>query len=447
MVKKNLHEILHLIKNAQVDMGEPPPNDAKPNLKEQAKPAIQQVLKQYTNVPGKKQKEAPLPKNNVTNMQKAILEFAKMLQQSDVMSFGEPLSPQGKGRGQFIGDKVAPSSLGFHGDPNAKPLDPQEEELGGFNPFGNFLMNNYIKTKGHQYLNVDLEQPDREAKDIGSVDAKNIRGLIQTMKHIGTPEPTAAPKPGEKKPVGRGENVPDGIWDVRTNNALRNIAALMSALLNFAKDMGKNVQGYNITDLTNFKNGILSAPEQVAPARKEAIAGNMFLHIKKMEEYYNSFKEQILDNPKYKTFISQQNAFSTIKMDKDKLKQVTDPKEWISKLQSVNTLGQTSKAKAYYDAHKDQSPTNYFGVEVKFNDKPMRFNYSQLSDVNAFKARIKEYLGKEPSTEDIKGVFDSLKTSIKSLPGKSKPQPSGITHQNDESIAERQREWEARQKR
>jgi hypothetical protein len=366
-------------------------------------------------IPAKTTKQAPIPNNHVAQMQSAILSVAKLLQTSDVTSMDASLSPQGKGRGQFIGkpqEGAAPSASGLHGD-NEKTLAPQEEELGGFEPFGNFLMSQYIKAPGHQYVNVDMEQPNRETPGVGSAIANNIRGLVQTLTHIGTPVPEEKPKPGEKKkPVGRGENVPDGVWDVRTNNALKNIAAIMGAMLNFAKDMKQSVTAYTSTDLSNFKSGIPNAPENVDPSKKEQIAAVMTQHLNKMKEFFTQFKTKVVDNPQYKSFISQQNAFGLIKMDKDKKKQLKT-EEYVGK--DLNDPSKADHLKRYYSAYKDQSPNSkYYGVEVPYGDLRMKFIYNQMSNGTAFRNRVAEYLGREPTADEIKQVFIALQNAVKS---------------------------------
>lgn len=378
-----------------------------------------------------KPKLRPLPTNNVGKMQTAMLNFANVVQSTDVTAFETKYDKDrthgiagagGLGKVDTSPTPKTPQSTAdWIEEQKKKPdtkldLTEQKERSGGTNPVGHFLMNNYVKTQGHQYATVDMiEEQGRETQGIGSIEAKDLRGLVATIKQLGTPGPIVPPKPGDKKPVGRGENVPDGIWDIRTNNSLKNIAALIGGVLNFTKDIGKTIQGYNQGDLNEFVQFIPKDPDTISKEDKETIAADYLQHINAMTKFYENFKTQVLENQSYKKLMTQQDAFSVIKMDSEKVKPTEKLEDWIAKSSPSVPAGSglLVQSKNYYEAYKDKSANpKFFGVEAIYDNVPMRFNYAQLSDVNAFKARIKEYLKREPTQNDINGVFDDIKRVV-----------------------------------
>ncbi len=176
-------------------------------------------------------------------------------------------------------------------------IDPQTHERGGSDPFGNFLVSQYVNNEnvvGKQFVNVDLGEPNRSATSMAN---KSLRGVISTLGRVGSP--------GSEKGV-------DGIWQTRTNNALKQAAAVASSLLQLQKDMGIESKLYSQEDLAQLKNNI---PESYAKLGDTAASRAKILtpNLNKLSKFYLEFEKNILNQPKYKQLITQEKAFTTHK--------------------------------------------------------------------------------------------------------------------------------------
>lgn len=230
----------------------------------------------------------------VKEMQQAILDFVGVAASTDVTSM------TGNQQGQQYGQqtRALPStSMEKHEDEMKAIHDSKDDKeyLGGSDPFGNFLVQHYVKGDpvGRQYLNVDVS--GNKARSDASIENLNIRGLLDSMKRIGTP--------GAEKAV-------DGIWQVRTNNALKNIFALTSGMLKFAQAMKLQVGGYTEDTLKDFVSKIpasytdLKTPNNVAEAAKQITP-----HIKAITKFFESLKAAVFNKPELRKFIDQKESF------------------------------------------------------------------------------------------------------------------------------------------
>lgn len=234
----------------------------------------------------------------VKEMQQAILDFVGVAASTDVTSM------TGNQQGQQYGQqtRALPStSMEKHEDEMKAIHDSKDDKeyLGGSDPFGNFLVQHYVKGDpvGQQYLNVDVS--GNKARSDASIENLNIRGILDTIKRIGTP--------GAEKAV-------DGIWQVRTNNALKNIFALTSGMLKFAQAMKLQVGGYTEDALKDFASKIptsytaLKTPNDVAEAAKQITP-----HIKAITKFFESLKAAVFNKPELRKFIDQKEAFVSYK--------------------------------------------------------------------------------------------------------------------------------------
>lgn len=246
----------------------------------------------------------------VQEMQRAILEFAAAASANDVTSL------QGNEKGQMYGEqsRVGPQDMPVSRNLDA-PEDNRKEYLGGSDPFGNFLTQQYIgkSDAGRQYLNVDVA--GNKNRQDHSMEDLSFRGVIDSIKRIGSP--------------GMGEKAVDGVWQVRTNNALKNIYAIADGLINFARDMTLTIPGYSEKDLANFSALI---PKEYTDLKSEGEkaqrAKDLTTHIKAITKYFESFKTSVLNNKRMRAFIDQRKSFIQHPTAKEKsAKDVLGPEE------------------------------------------------------------------------------------------------------------------------
>lgn len=210
-------------------------------------------------------------KDSVMEMQQAIVNFAKTIAAHPVGSM------QGGGQQEL---------------PNATSSD----YLGGTKPFGNFLVNNYVnnaKVVGDQYVNIDM--PQKMHSDT-SMPNKDFAGVIHTLARIGTPG------------VGGGETKPDGIWQTRTNNALKQIYAVGKSLMQFGKEMGMSVSRFHDDDLQELASNIPASYTQLKDPGETARGITPIIN--NLTTLYKDFENSVLEHPKLKALISQNKPFA-----------------------------------------------------------------------------------------------------------------------------------------
>jgi hypothetical protein len=201
----------------------------------------------------------------VKEMQQAIANFAKTLA-------AHPL-------GSMEGQQDRPGSPDY---------------LGGTKPFGNFLVNHYVnnaKIVGKQFVNVDMPEPVRSGSAIPN---KDFAGVVRTISHIGSP--------------GMGESKPDGIWQTRTNNALKQIYAVGKSLMQFGKEMGMSISGFYEDDLNELASNIPASYTQLKDPSENARAITPIIN--KLTNLYKEFEDSVLEHPQLKAIITQDKPFA-----------------------------------------------------------------------------------------------------------------------------------------
>lgn len=297
----------------------------------------------------------------VKEMQNKILEFADVAASTDVTSM----------KGNQQGQQYAhPDDKG--GIPSTRSGRDQEY-VGGSDPFGNFLIQQYVKGDpvGKQYLNVDVS--GNRARQDASIDNVNLRGMIDTIRRIGSPGAPGTEKTG------------DGIWQVRTNNALKNIYALTLAMVNFANDMKINIQGYDSKQLESFKGLIPKEyTELKTPADISKRAEDITPHIIAITNFFNNLKKTVFDNKDLRQYIDQKTPFA--------------------KYEKSSTLSK--------EMQNSKVP-----IKVDFASKPDGSTYessitlSELSSMQNFKSFLKRIgLNDDPNT--VKQILDVLSKKV-----------------------------------
>jgi len=260
----------------------------------------------------------------------------------------------------------------------------EEEQLFGSRPFGNFLINQFLnpyKNKSLQFLSVDLEKPDRTLEGVGATKPVNFAGLVQTIGRIGTPNEKEVFDKKTNKKIKQivGENIPDGIWDVRTNNSLKAVAGIVEAYLKFWEQMGLPRAAYNLNNYQHFASLIPFDPEDLDTTQdKEKRAKQIIPHLKAIIVFIREFNEEVMDNPNIKPFIAQTKAFAQIKSTKEKQ---TEP----NKLNFPD-----KKYKDKYEAYKS---TFKMPITLKYPDGQTR-NYEVTYDDLSSYAKFREFAGR-----------------------------------------------------
>lgn len=125
--------------------------------------------------------------------------------------------------------------------------------------------------------------------------------LMDTIKRIGGPQ---------------SELRPDGAWGPRTNQALWNIRAFAQAILQLADSFGAPPKSYTKQNLEEFilpkKDTDISQQDKIKSA---PIIGQ---HLDAIGDMFQEFKDSVLENPHYQTYIEDDTPFATISPPKTK---------------------------------------------------------------------------------------------------------------------------------
>ena len=224
----------------------------------------------------------------VKEMQSAILNLANAASSSDATAMS----------GNKDGLQNGPQSRAIPNQTIGSPTVGDKEFLGGNDPFGQFIVQNYMQgAAGKQYLNTDVAGGVN--RDKASIPTASLRGMIDTMKRIGTPGSS-----GTEKSV-------DGIWQTRTNNALHVAADLIGAMLKMITDMKIPVVGYTDQQLAEFKKLIpASYTELKSPTDLSERAKALTPHLAAMATFFNNLKPAVFDNKQLKKYIDQKEPFA-----------------------------------------------------------------------------------------------------------------------------------------
>jgi hypothetical protein len=230
--------------------------------------------------------------------------------------------------------------------------------------FLNFLVNAYMNTA----KTTGKQSPDVNAKH------DNFKFMLQTITRIG----------GQGK-----EQVPDGKWGPKTNNALQQIYSLAYALMQVVKAMGKELGGYTEQDLVELYNNIPKQVENVDINEKVERSSILAKNINKLRALYDDFREKIFNHPTYSAHISQQKPL------------------YIKKNQKSVGPALDDREKSLYEQHKSTE------LDVTLNGKQitiMPYNLSSLENFKKFLVSKGNMVGISP--EQLKVVNSGDKTLL-----------------------------------
>jgi hypothetical protein len=300
----------------------------------------------------------------VKEMQIAMLNFATAASAADMTSM------TGDDQGQQYGNQSRDI-------PYAGGIDRQDPEthdteyLGGTNPVGNFIVQNYLPkdiVSGKQYVNVDVVG-DKNRRNM-SMQPGNLRGIIDSIKRIGTPGSSQT------------EKSVDGIWKERTNNALHLIEKLVSAMLKFTQDMKIQVKGAeNIQSFSKLIPNSYTDLKSQEDMKQRALALTPF--IQEFTVFFQNLKPAVFNNRKIQPYIEQKTPFA----------------------QYQKVILPTGSARF----------TKLPGVQLSFDPKNVGVSLEDLSTMDKFK----EYLGrfgvdaKDPA--NLKAKLDEIYEQINTM--------------------------------
>lgn len=220
-----------------------------------------------------------------------------------------------------------------------------------------------------------------------------------------------------------GEESTDGIWHIRTNNALKNIAAICQGFLSFSNDMKITLKSLSEADVNNLVKMIPAQPEKLAPEYKIRLANNVSAILQKIySQFIPEFKSSVIENKQTKTFANQTHAFLNIGDKSKDSKYLED--QWAEAARHVNGKNQAllsdrgqNMAGMYYNSYKDKfDPKNHIGINVNFNNKLIGVKYDNLRSAEDLSDLYKYVFGMLPNKQQLSSFLEQIKKSVKENP-------------------------------
>jgi hypothetical protein len=126
------------------------------------------------------------------------------------------------------------------------------------------------------------------------IEDTGLRGIIDTIKRIGTP--------------GK-EHAPDGVWKQRTNNALWQIAKVMETIDRLATAMQVPLEGLGKL-ISSFQQALPKDYTDLDAQAKAQLAPELTEMIEQMTASFDQFKGSVLSNKHLRKYIDQQKPFA-----------------------------------------------------------------------------------------------------------------------------------------
>ncbi len=475
----------------------------------------------------------------VKNLQSAILYFKTSLEQLDIASKENPGVQTSKQRRldnvyspnfqhpEFMEGAIRSMNpySGLYKD--IEPLTEQErkdredkEMLGGTNPMGNFLINNYIPSTALSYADVDSPEKTRNKTGPGGAALKqfDFRSLVESIGHVGSPKPERKPTNQEillqkqidnilkrynpkkieefknkvselsknyynntgvfatksrhdannsalklkryqdeynkldriyninnpnliklnnqlsalktkldseyqKKNPELGEESIDGIYHIRTSNALKIIGSIVQGFLTFAKDMGQPSQKYTqgslnkYLDLVEIFNQLIDTGKNLANTEIKIkgvneLAKNIYAQASFIKDEFL----KVIQSDNVKSFVKQENSFMVF--NKTNMKAKSDEAKKTQELfkerfdQNTKTLYPSNED--YVNHYKNNFQDGTSGIKVNMNNKEVVLSYDSLWTTDNLANTYKSYFGKKPTKEELSQFLDKITETMNS---------------------------------
>ena len=210
-------------------------------------------------------------RNDISEMQRAIQEFAKTAAVYETNTRLE--------NGKVI-----------------REVKPEDKRM----DFNNFLVEQFSeteKTKGKEF-STNPQHVDKQSKMPTELVEYNV--VLDSLRRLGSRF---------------SEEIRDGIWDFRTNNAVKNTYALAAAVVTAYEELGGlspfDTSIFNRSDLVQLEKLI---PEEYEPRENKALTQSVLAKkaklitplVKKLTKFYVNFSKYTMGHAAYKQYINQE---------------------------------------------------------------------------------------------------------------------------------------------
>lgn len=215
---------------------------------------------------------APFAKNkSIQNMQVAMQELAKFV----------------------TVDQTSSATAVKHRSQVSQEGDPELQK--NKKAFNDFIAENYLGVVDKDIRGVEFspntsitKKEDKKSQQLDEIYELDV--VMDTLKRIG---------------AAKSEFKADGVWDFRTNNALRNMVAFVYGILQAMNDFGVKSKFFNLEQYNQFNNLVPKndSYEKMPIDKKSKNAEKISEYLKKAGNLYEEFRGFILNNATYRKYI------------------------------------------------------------------------------------------------------------------------------------------------
>lgn len=200
------------------------------------------------------------------------------------------------------------------------PGQPSPEDKGAFQAqygrdmFSNFMVGNYLRRANVHGVEYDTDPKRTKMLDKKPSDLKSMFNILDSMRRIGS----------EKK-----ESVADGNWGPRTNNALRNAAAIATAISKLGGDLGMESTAFDVNKIAELNSLVPENYNDIPITDKLQRAPKITEILKGANALFKDFKQQVFMDPTYRNFIEGKAPMMTFGPQKEKGIEATEGEKLI----------------------------------------------------------------------------------------------------------------------
>lgn len=184
------------------------------------------------------------------------------------------------------------------------PSDKKKYEVSyGRDAFSNFMVNRFLrssKVKGVEY-NIDPTQQKMEQKSADTSDLKAMFIVLDSLNRIGK----------EKT-----ESLVDGNWGPRTNNALKNSAAIADSVMRLGKELGMDTGSVDVNKIGELGTLIPEDNKDISFEEKVKRAPHITQILNSVMSLFSSFRNDVLQDPTYANMIMGRKPLFSVSPEK-----------------------------------------------------------------------------------------------------------------------------------
>lgn len=283
------------------------------------------------------------------------------------------------------------------GQPVDKGQETQFKSEYGKDFFSNFMVNQYLKKSDVHGVEYDVDPKRSKMLDKKPSDLKAMYLVLDSLKRIGSE---------------RLESQADGNWGPRTNNALKNVAAIADAVMKLGNDLGMQSNAFDASKIADLDSMIPENDTDISPEEKAKRAPAIANILKGVKALFLDFKQQVFMDPTYRNFIEGKTDMFTAGPHEDKGVSASEGEKPI--LADLQQNGFQSRfanhpaAQFQITLPKEMIPQQYQNVAIK----PFTINGGDLASPRFFDFWVQKNSVlaaiKQQNPESWNGVVDNI---------------------------------------